>query len=196
MDRASGADLRQRRVDDQKDLREIGLRLAGALWQFWQGHGYLGEGREWLEGLLALEERGDLALSGFGDIARQHGDMARAIALYAESLTLNRTVGHLLGVAESEERLARIAHDRGQPERAVWLLGAADTLRTTIGAPLPRADRATDDRILTVARAALGDEGFTAAWAAGAALTPEQAIAEAVDGMTATTHPDATVTRA
>lgn len=130
------------------------------------------------------------ALSGLGDIARQHGDVTRATALYEESLMLSRTVGHLLGVAESEERLARIAHDQEQPERAVWLFGAANALRTAIGAPLPRADRATDDHIITVARAALGEEGFAVAWAAGTALTPEQAIMEAVGEMTAADRPD------
>jgi predicted ATPase/transcriptional regulator with XRE-family HTH domain/Tfp pilus assembly protein PilF len=119
-----------------------------------------------------------VALNGLGDVARQHGDGTRAIALYEESLSLSRAVGYLLGIAESEERLARIAHDREQPERATWLLGAANHLRSAIGAPLPRTNQTTDDRIITGARAALGEEGFAAAWAAGQAHSLDQSIAE------------------
>lgn len=129
------------------------------------------------------------ALSGLGDVARQHGDAARAAALYAESLTLSRTVGHLLGVAESIERLTLIACDRGQPERAARLLGAADALRTAIGAPLPPANRAAYERTITNARAALGEEAFAAAWEAGRILSMEQVIAEACGETTVSAAP-------
>ena len=35
---------------------DLGLRLAGALWWFWETRGYGAEGREWVEGMLALAD--------------------------------------------------------------------------------------------------------------------------------------------
>lgn len=40
---------------------ELGLRLVGALWWFWETRGYVTEGREWVEGMLRLLESGGSA---------------------------------------------------------------------------------------------------------------------------------------
>lgn len=65
----TGAQQRQsliRLIDDYENIRaalrwtrehhelDLGLRLAGALWWFWETRGYGIEGREWVEGMLAL----------------------------------------------------------------------------------------------------------------------------------------------
>ena len=46
------------------------------------------------------------------------------------------------------------------------------------GTPVPRAELAVHEEIKASARAALGDEGFARAWAAGRALSVDEAIAE------------------
>ena len=70
---------------------EMGLRLAGALWRFWQTRGHFREGQQWLERLLALDaERGHIAppsvcaeaLSGAGMMAYRHNDYARGGVLH------------------------------------------------------------------------------------------------------------------
>src|SRR5262249_37476657 len=78
----------------------LGVRLAGALWQFWMAHGHLTEGRLWLDKMLALSDSGGAisggehagdtfastlmplrakALNGAGVLASRQSDYARAI---------------------------------------------------------------------------------------------------------------------
>jgi len=72
---------------------------------------------------------------------------------------------------------------QGQAQRAARLLGSAEALRETIGAPLPVSDRAhyDYDRYAASIRVALGEERMAAAWAEGRAMTLEQAIACALE---------------
>ena len=67
-----------------------------------------------------------------------------------------------------------------EPERAARLWGAAEALRAAIGCRPAPAARATYERAVALARAALGDDMFARAWAAGAALGTAQAVAEAL----------------
>src|SRR5205085_5268538 len=108
---------------------EIGLRLAGALWWVWKRLGYLSEGRNWSEGLLALQEscarssgataiRAN-ALRAAGRLALRQGDYGRAVALFEQRLALHRELGDKWGVAESLDSLARWARHRGDYGRAV-----------------------------------------------------------------------------
>jgi hypothetical protein len=64
--------------------------------------------------------------------------------------------------------------------KAGRLWGAATAVRAGIGAPLAPGERALQERSLAPVRAACGEEAFAAAWAAGAALSLEQALAEAL----------------
>jgi len=76
---------------------ELGLRIAGALWRFWHLHGYVSEGRGWLDALLA---RGDAdggatpttarakGIRIAGSLAFFQGDYERAWTLYGNSKRL------------------------------------------------------------------------------------------------------------
>jgi predicted ATPase len=75
---------------------ELGLRLSGALWQFWDMRGYYGEGRRWLEEALAKDGRASgaraKALEGVGWLADLQGDIDRAVAAAEEGLSLGARV--------------------------------------------------------------------------------------------------------
>ena len=120
------------------------------------------------------------SLDNLGRVALGQGDHGRAAALFGESLALRHELGDNLGLAESLEGLAGVAALRGQSERAAGLFGAAEVLRQAIGAPLPPADRPDYERRVTAVRAALGEETFATGWAAGQALSLEEAIGEAL----------------
>jgi tetratricopeptide (TPR) repeat protein len=101
---------------------ELGLRLAGALWRFWRTHGYLSEGRYWLEGLLG--EGGPAsttrarALLGAGALARDQGDLVHAAGRLWESLTMARAVGDREGTAAAMSTLGTVVKLQGDLQHA------------------------------------------------------------------------------
>jgi non-specific serine/threonine protein kinase len=137
--------------------------------------------------LSLLRELGDgwgmaIALSNLGLVAQEQGDHGRAKSLFEESLALCRTLGDKRLSAYGLEGMAGTASVRGQPECAARLLGAADAARRLINVPIPPSERLRYDRLVVTVRAQLDEETFAAAWAAGQALTLEQAVAEALTG--------------
>jgi hypothetical protein len=124
-----------------------------------------------------------IALRYLGEVARRRGDLAGAEALGREGLLAWQQLDAQAGLAVGLENLALSAAAAGkeaQAERAARLLGAAAALCEAIGAPqILRAQEETE-RTVAPARAALGEEHWAAAFAAGRALTLEEAIAEAL----------------
>jgi hypothetical protein len=107
-------------------------------------------------------------------IIHAQGDDERAMALYGESLALRRELGDKHGLAECLEGLAGVAVAQRQLERAARLLGAAETLRESTGAPLSPGERVRYDRDVSAVRAGLGEAAFAAARATGKAMPLEQ----------------------
>jgi predicted ATPase/DNA-binding SARP family transcriptional activator/DNA-binding CsgD family transcriptional regulator len=93
---------------------ELGLKVAAALWEFWDTHGHLSEGRRWLErgiatsGTAMMETRAK-ALNGAGWIALFQGDYGAAKTLVDEGLTLYRELGDKEGIASALINLGHVA---------------------------------------------------------------------------------------
>jgi non-specific serine/threonine protein kinase len=134
------------------------------------------------ESLALSRELGDRVvvawlLNTLGRVAGEEGDREAASRFLAEGLLLWRELGdQRWGIAECLEEVGWLAAERGQPERAAELFGAAEALRGE-GAPsrVP-PDRACYERRVAALGAALGEEAFAAAWAEGRTLTMEQAV--------------------
>ena len=109
----------------------IGLQLAAALWAFWRSYGYIGEGRAWLDQLLALNEdpvdpvamaarrRG---LHAAAWLASDQHDFARATRLFEQSMALRRALGEVASETDLLVNAAREARALGHYQRATALL--------------------------------------------------------------------------
>ena len=98
---------------------EEGLRLAGALCQFWLARSHLREGQEHLARLVPLARTSmptpapAKVLTGAGHLAHNQGDYATARALFAESLRLWREIGNKRGIASALNDLGWMAWRQG-----------------------------------------------------------------------------------
>jgi predicted ATPase/transcriptional regulator with XRE-family HTH domain/Tfp pilus assembly protein PilF len=128
------------------------------------------------------EDKGGIVagLSYLGNAVYALGDKERATALLVESLTLSREIGDKRMSTICLEQLAAIAGGRGQAERAAQLFGAAEAARRRIKAPLPPIEQPRYKLLVAAAQAQLDEETFTAAWAAGQAMTLDEAAAAAL----------------
>lgn len=109
-----------------------------------------------------------LLLDESGFIAELQSDAETAWQLHLDALAAARTTDDPRAIALALEGLAGALSLGGDPNYAARLLGAADVARTSIGAPLPSAERGDVDRISSRLRAALGGEEFAAELSRGA----------------------------
>ena len=100
-----------------------------------------------------------------------HDALARAADIQARS-----------GVADTLECLADLTGDGGSAREATRLFGAAHAIRQRIGEVRFKIYDAGYEASVTALRDALGEKDFDAAWAEGAALSTEEAIAYAQRG--------------
>ena len=121
-----------------------------------------------------------LAMHNLGETAYKMGEYANAKEIIRESLRIRHHLNLPRGYPYSFELLAQINEGEEHYEDAVQLLAAAKTLRMRIRAPLEQVAQKHVMAVLEKARAQLGDVVFELAWAKGATMTTEQAIALAL----------------
>ncbi len=128
---------------------DTGLRLAAALHGFWDARDHIGEGRAWLEALLALPcpdkappvmvaAQANARLAA-GALAWRQGDFGHAAQRLEESLDLSRQVGETRVSARALRLLGSIAMYHGEHRRAHALYTDAAALFQQADDPRGRA---------------------------------------------------------
>jgi tetratricopeptide (TPR) repeat protein len=169
----------QERVGIAEVLHSLGLVA-------WRQSDYERAAALFAESLALFRELGDRrgipwAILDLGWVALQQDADERAAGLFEESMVLFRELGDRHGVAYCLDGWSAVAAARGLAERALRLGGAAESLRAALNTPLSANERIDIEHSVAALRAQLDQATFAAAWAAGRAMTLEQAIAEALD---------------
>lgn len=120
-----------------------------------------------------------VAQANLGRYNIYRGDAERALPHLHASLETVARMRHKGGVVYMLDAIAEGSLLLGDPERAVRLLAAAQTMREAIGAPAFPAARDRNRRNLDRLKAHLDEDRFRKEWADGAALSLEEAAAEA-----------------
>jgi predicted ATPase/DNA-binding CsgD family transcriptional regulator len=120
------------------------------------------------------------AVHGLSYHASRQGDYARAMMLAHETIRLRFDLGQFWSLPVSFGEVADIALATGQAEQAAWLYGAAEIQREVQGTPFETAWRTEHERRIQAVRDALNPQDFAATWAAGRALSFEEAVAGAL----------------
>ena len=128
---------------DNDERLLLGLRMAGALRQFWSIRGYLVEGRGWLEQARLLDVTAApgvraKALNGAGVLAVRQGDFPAARSFLQESLAIARDLADRQSVASSLNNLGNAVLGEGDLAAARRLFEGS-TMRNWCQSPTQQA---------------------------------------------------------
>lgn len=134
-----------------------GLRLAGALGDFWSSRGYQNEGRHRLDRMLGMEGTTPppvraAALIQAGSLAGAQGDYARVDELATEALALTREVGDEAGIIRSLILRSGAVASGGDFAQATALKEEAVTLARRLGDRERLADAVNNLGLVALAR--------------------------------------------
>jgi len=140
-----------------------------------------------------LEEAIEMARSGddathlarcyvhLGYLALRENSPAEAYALLADGLRGFHDLGVSEGIQLALRGLAALAEAQRRAERAARLFGAAEALREGIGTVLPPVERSAYEEYVAAARTEMNEHDFTAAWAEGRVMSPDEAVGFALE---------------
>ncbi len=118
--------------------------------------------------------------SELAHVERQSGALDTAQKLYRATILQWKDLGQRAAVAHQLECFGFIARAQDKPTRAARLFGAAEALRDASSAPMVGFERVEYDRETAALRQRLDNATFTSEWAAGRAMSLDQAIAYAL----------------
>jgi predicted ATPase/DNA-binding CsgD family transcriptional regulator len=133
----------------------------------------VGLAKGWAVLMRALSTRARLAIAQ-GELEQGERDAHESLASIREDF--------YLAVPDTLECVAALAGDAGSHREAARLFGAAAATRQRMGAVRFKVWEADYEWSVAALRDAMGQEDFDAAWAEGAALSTEEAIAYAKRG--------------
>ncbi|MGD1170315.1 LuxR C-terminal-related transcriptional regulator [Mycobacterium seoulense] len=167
-------------------IREVFTRSVNPIAEAALACGHLDVARRWADENVAVVPgyQQVVALTARAFIAVAQGEYGQAERDAHEALAVAARVGGYLRVPDAFECLARLAAVAGSHAHAhaARLLGAADAMRQRTGEVRRPMYQAGVDAAGATCREALGQAAFDAAWAEGAALSTEEAIAYAQRG--------------
>jgi non-specific serine/threonine protein kinase len=117
---------------------DLGLRIAGSIWRFWEISGHLAEGRQWLENLLENQEASDSVrakgLTGLAGLAYWQADHDVAWDRYREALGLYQAIGDRFNEADTLFSMSMTASWDGKLDIGERLAEDARSLFEDLGA--------------------------------------------------------------
>lgn len=155
--------------------------LQGLAWlAFWEGNDQEAD-RLFAQSLAQFEELGDRlqaagSLYGLAQLASRRGDHDQAQAFCERGLAFASQLNDRWLVSSCLEGLGRIVVAAGRVRLGVQLLSAAERAQRETGTQWTPFVRADYEQAVASARAALGEDEFTGAWASGQLLPPDQAV--------------------
>lgn len=144
----------------------------------------IAQARRWADGAVSVAScwHRVLALTTRSRVAIAQGDTEQAERDAYDGLSLAAALGALLGVPDLFELVATLAIDAGRFPEAARLFGAADALRQRMGSVRFQVYESSHAEAIDQLRAGFGDNEFDDAYAEGAAMATEEAIAYAQRG--------------
>lgn len=153
--------------------------------------GELAAARRWADDTVALVSGWHkmVALHARSRVAIAQGELEQAERDAHEALAIAAQVRGFIRLPDIVERLAQLAVGVGDHQFAARLLGAADAMRQRGGIVRFRIYDHEVAAAQAAARHMLDEKGFQSAWAEGAALSDDEAIAFAQRGRGARRRP-------
>jgi DNA-binding CsgD family transcriptional regulator len=147
-------------------------------------HGDLITARRWADGAVSVAMGWHLvaALTARARVAIAQGEPEQARRDAGDALTCAAEFQVQLGIPDILESLAGLTYDGGSHHEAARLFGAAEAIRQRIGMVRFQIHEAGYQSSVAALRNAMGEEDFHRAWAEGAALSTDEAIAYAQRG--------------